>query len=199
MDFCDVSIVTATIPPRFALLDEARESVDAQTLRPTTHLISVDYKGQGSAVTRNQALKGAETEWVAFLDDDDLLKPQHLERLLAAAAEKGADLVYPWFTCDGTEQLFAEGKPFDPEDIRRRNYIPVTVLVRTSLVQKVGGFPTPEDKDWIGNPVSACDEHGLWLRLLNAGAYFYHLPERTWHYRIHGGNTLGHDWTQRFV
>jgi glycosyltransferase involved in cell wall biosynthesis len=42
--------------------------------------------------TRNRGLEAARGEWIMLCDDDDLMLPGHLERMLIAAAD--ADLVY---------------------------------------------------------------------------------------------------------
>jgi len=47
----------------------------------------------GPAGARNLAMDAARGEWIAFLDADDRYYPQRLARLLAAAAENGADLL----------------------------------------------------------------------------------------------------------
>jgi glycosyltransferase involved in cell wall biosynthesis len=39
----------------------------------------------------------ARTDWVAFLDSDDLFLPKHLQRMLLHAQNTGADFVYSWF------------------------------------------------------------------------------------------------------
>lgn len=48
---------------------------------------------RGPAHCRNQALDIARGEWVAVVDSDDIIHPERFERLLAAAAVHGADIV----------------------------------------------------------------------------------------------------------
>jgi len=43
----DISVITATIPPRTALLSQAIVSVAEQTLQPIEHLIAVDLHRNG--------------------------------------------------------------------------------------------------------------------------------------------------------
>jgi hypothetical protein len=127
----------------------------------------------------------ADTEWIAFLDDDDEFEPWHIERLLRHQAETGADLVYPWFTVvDGFDPLGWEGRQFDPAALRRYNYIPITVLVRRELVIAAGGFTNRTD----GVGGATWEDWNCWLALLDLGATFSHLPARTW--RWHFGDTV---------
>lgn len=194
-----VTVVTPSIPTRAHLLVEALRSVADQTRLPDAISVAIDHHHNGAAATRNRALAPVTTDWIAFLDDDDLLDPHHLERLLAHAEETGADLVYPWFTVDGgTDPLGVEGRPFDPEALRRANYIPITYLVRTKVIQGVGGFPGPGWHDDLGiqlqPDVATCEDWAALLRMVDAGAVVVHLPERTWIWRHWGGNTGGVAW-----
>lgn len=207
----DVTICTPTIPAREDLLQRAAASVAQQTT-PVEMSIALDVDGDGAAVTRNRAWRNTDTEWVAFLDDDDVLCPDHVELCLRWALETNADLVYPWFNIydasgqdmsakdplrapvDG-QYVSPYGVPFGDqlrrEIMTRNNFIPVTVLVRRQLLEDVGGFPIPGTSEW---PEETCEDWGLWRRLLNAGARFEHLPRRTWFWYWHGRNTSGRPW-----
>jgi GT2 family glycosyltransferase len=179
-----VAAVIPSIPPRAAKLVEALASVAKQT-RPVDQIsVAIDHEHLGAPATRNRAMAAVDCEWTAFLDDDDAWRPLHIERLLSTAENCHADLVYPWFDVEGgSDPLGREGVPFDAEAVRLANYIPVTVLVRTEAVRAVGGFPSLPCEDWE-----------LWLRLLDAGAKFVHLPERTWIWNHWGGNLSGLPW-----
>ena len=179
-----VTVVTPTIPPRKAMLKRAMGSVIGQTRQPDAISIVFDHDRTGSAATRNRALDAASTEWIAFLDDDDQLLPNHLELLLDCAEQTGADLVYPRPQATSTTPTLRFGLPFDPDALRHANYIPVTVLARTNLVIAAGGFQCPAGYDY--------DDWGLWLSMLNLGAEFVHLPQETWLWNGNPGqNTSG--------
>jgi glycosyltransferase involved in cell wall biosynthesis len=185
--------VTACIPvhlPRLThgLFDRAVQSVRGQNRAVDALSVAVDSTHAGAAATRNDALRGVTTQWTAFLDSDDQWRPGHIGSLLSAAQESGADVIYPWFTLTpgGSDPWPGrEGQPFDPELLRIMNYIPVTVLARTELLHDVGGFRP------LGPPGNPCDDWGAWLALLDAGAAFHHLDERTWFWNWHKGNTNG--------
>lgn len=211
----EVTVCVPTIPARRDQLDRALRSVDAQTIPPDVTLaasIALDENGDGAAATRNRAWRNTETEWVAFLDDDDELRPNHVAACLTHAHETGADLVYPWFnihTADGSDisnndplSVPVNGRYVSPYGVRfddalkhelmtRNNFIPVTVLVRRALLEDVGGFPIPGTPEWTDD---CCEDWGLWRRLLNVGAQFEHLPQRTWIWTWHGRNTSGKPW-----
>jgi glycosyltransferase involved in cell wall biosynthesis len=208
-DDATVTVCVPTIPARAELLDRALRSVAAQRNVAVTSSVTLDDDGSGAAATRNRAWRAAETEWVAFLDDDDVLRPNHVELCLRHALDTNADLVYPWFNIHnrsgrditnrdplsvpvGGRYVSPYGVAFN-DDLRREletrnNFIPVTVLVRRSLLEQVGGFPLTNTPEW---PEDCCEDWGLWRRLLGVGARFEHLPRRTWIWMWHGGNTSG--------
>lgn len=162
-----VTVITASLPHRHGLLAEAVASVVAQT-RPVAHLIGIDA-GQGVAEVRNALVRAANTEWVAFLDDDDLLDLHHVETLLG----HDADVVIPHCRFDGP--ALPEGycnRPYDRGALRRHGIFPITVLARREAVLDAGGFPTVGWDDW-----------GLWNAMADAGCRFEVVPEVTWTYR----------------
>ncbi len=206
----DVTVVIPTVPERKAMLDEAVDSVRKQT-HECDLIVSMDVdhvpgKFTGTAGrTRNRAIEKIRTEWTAFLDDDDVMYPQHVEKCLACARAADADLVYPWFggvQAGGVLIVTIAGRDVTPEGIawckeleqhlrmtdlghQAGNYIPITVLVKTELLQRVGGFPEPDEHGEVPYDDEAW---ALWIKLLDAGARFAHLPERTWEWRIHGSH-----------
>jgi glycosyltransferase involved in cell wall biosynthesis len=176
-----ITVVIPTIPNRVVELHRAVASVQAQTVASVL-VVELDAHREGAAVTRNRALAKVDTEWVAFLDDDDVLKPGHLKACARHAYLTGADVVYPGYDTVGEDPVDCFGVPFDPDLLRRRNYIPVTTLCRTEAVRSAGGFaPHPDEH---GDP---CEDWGLWLALAERGATFSHLPQRTWIWHVNGG------------
>ena len=202
----DISVVIPTHPGRDPqMLLEAVQSATGQDHLPEAVHVQYDKERRGASWARNEALKAVRTHWVAFLDSDDRLYPNHLQVLLGAAHDTGADLVYPYFDTDGPDVLCTsqfgrvvspEGVPFGEEQrqwlYHRGGFIPVTHLVRTDRVKKAGGFPQ-QGRFPVkpGNISGDCEDFGLLLRLLDRGARFHHVPVRTWFYRQHGDNTGG--------
>lgn len=175
-----IAVLTPSIPERGALLAEAVASVAAQTRRPDVHLIHVDYDRIGGAASLNRLLVGAvaaSCEWCALLADDDVLLPRHLQVLEAATGD--ADIVYPWCRVEGRPG-FDPNALFDPERLRHGNYIPGTVLMRTALASRLGG--------WRSDALYGFEDWDMWKRALAAGARFVCVPEVTWVYRFHGTN-----------
>ncbi len=186
----DVTVVIPHIPTRPNALARAVKSAATQTVKPRSIVIATDLYRDGSAITRNRALYMADTPWVAFLDDDDVLLPNHLEVLLRHAEETGAGVVYSGCTVigqDGREvpprdEWGRFGKPFDAELLRDHSWLPVTSLVHLSLAKKAL-FEAPPGSDY--------DDWGFYLRLLDLGAKFSHVPIRTWIWNHTGRNTSG--------
>ena len=187
---CDITVVIPSIPPRKTDLARAMASVEAQTHLATAVVVEYDTTGDGPAMVRNRALERVDTTWVAFLDDDDYLLPDHLAVLCQAAEESGADVVWPWFRVEGGTDPFPmhRGRQWNPDDPHQ---IPITTLVRTDAIREVGGFRTIPDgpTDKLGN--RAGEDWTLWLALSAAGYRFHHVNRVTWVWRHHGANTSG--------
>lgn len=193
-----VTVAIPSVPPRSADLVRAITSVTAQTLPADAISVAIDTLCEGEATTRNRALAAAQTEFTAFLDDDDIFLPEHLSVLVSHQKETNADLCYPWFdVAGGTDPCGWFGREFDPEALRANNYIPVTYLVRTELAKSVGGFPEPDDGPYPSR--TACVDWAFLLKLLDAGATFSHVPVKTWIWSHHRANTSGRLWKEVYA
>jgi glycosyltransferase involved in cell wall biosynthesis len=203
-----VAVVIPTIPGREAMLERALESVRAQTRRPDQVVVERDSLRTGADQARNRALERVTTDVIAWLDDDDQLLSGHLRacmRVLEQSPDK-PDLVYPVPSVRGGQDPTAVsvqgqwvspwGVRFGPEQeahLRRfGSFIPMTHLVRTDMVRRIGGFRPGLDvtTEGIGRRYRGEDEDYL-VRLLDAGARFEHLDAKTWTWNVHAGNTGG--------
>src|SRR5262245_18607176 len=189
-----ITICTPTHVARLynGMFRAAMESAATQTLPPAAFSVAVDTDRQGAAPTRQRALEAVQTDWVAFLDSDDLFLPRHLELLAKHAIETEADFVYSWFkilTASGEilehDPIFPMGhylNPFNPEDPIETT---ITTLVRTDLAQEVGFYALDRGEANSG------EDRRFTLGCLEAGGKISHLVRKTWLWRHHGQNTSG--------
>lgn len=186
----EVTVCIPTIPPRKFLLERALHSVRLQKHPASAVVVSHDEVGLGAAATRQKALNQVKTEWVAFLDDDDEMLPEHLDLLLAAAQLTAADYVYSWYHVIGGSDPRPDvfGQVFDPCNPVQTT---ITTLVRTELAQATG-FLADEDEQ-LNSPDRhyAGEDWRFTLRCIEAGAHIYHTPYKTWLWHHDSGNTSG--------
>lgn len=122
--------------------EQALASVRAQSVQPTTALISV---ADGIADAMNRPLEDGRvtTERVLYLGADDALDPH----FIAAQDAVGADIIQPAIKRESD----AEPVLFPRTDLLTSNYLICGAPVRTELILGVGGFdpslPTLEDWD----------------------------------------------------
>jgi GT2 family glycosyltransferase len=135
--------------------------------------LAVRYRATGEKVGRaragNLALAEARSEWLNFLDDDDVLFADHVEVLMDAAAAAGTKGAYglAWETLtavtDRKRGEYAEiahctrhRQPFNRLTLWHHNFLPIqSVLFHRDLYVKHGGFA--EDMDQL-------EDWNLWTR-----------------------------------
>lgn len=171
----DITVLTASIGNRRSMLVECIESVVLQELKPVAHKIVIDSNRNGNWWTYNQLLDSAETEWVCFVDDDDILYPNHLSKLAEHAAHN--DVIFSNCDCNDTTDWLHYHKPFSEEELRQNSIVPMTALVRKSALINAGGFDT----------IQGCD-YSMWIKILNNGGRFKKIDDVTWNYRFHDTN-----------
>ena len=164
---------------------EAVEAVEAEFAPRGWRVLRQENRYAGAA--RNAAASAARGEWLLFLDDDNVLFPDAVSRLVRAARFSGADCVPAAsvrFSGDGDPREHPEshGPPMRFLGAARawnrfRNVAGDTcALVRREAFHAVGGHP---------------EEYRLWLqdmcfnnRLIHAGCRIEPLPDPVYYYRI---------------
>lgn len=143
-------------------------------------LLGLPQGGQGAA--RNTGIGRARLDWLLFLDADDWIAPDYLERMgNSIAAHPELDAVHcGWTLVDPTGKVFGEFQCNDAGDLfsllANRNVFPIhACIVRRVLVEEAGRFdPT----------LRTCEDWDLWQRIARLGARFGRIPDLLAWYRL---------------
>ena len=210
-------LVTVVIPTwnRLPLVEEAVASVIAQTYRRWELIVIDDGSTDGTADrltalrdprirvlsaprvghlghVRNRGAVTGSGEYIAFLDLDDLWRPEKLEAQLAALQASGAGWSYSRFELMDAD---ARAMPLNPaplwlvsgdifEDLLafKPTIYTSTLMVGRKLFEAVGGFSEDSRLYYLG------EDYELYMRLgLHASAVA--VPDGLVRIRKHGGNT----------
>lgn len=185
-----VSIIITTCRRDMPVLERALRSAEKQTYSLCNIIVVNDYPPyeeqirdmlkdhpdvilicndvqSGACISRNSGINAANGEFIALLDDDDIWKPDKIEKQISAM-KSGADLVY----CDyeahrGSEVLRSDEERSFPEgnvvrDILGSNFIGgcSIPLIKHETILKCGGF----------DPVfRSCQDLDMWIRIAKIG------------------------------
>ncbi|HSL16524.1 MAG TPA: PIG-L family deacetylase [Methylomirabilota bacterium] len=140
---------------------------------------------QGRAAAANAGVTAAAGDYVTFLDDDDLMEPEHVATLVGLVTAAGVRVAYTdaavgvyeldpsrgWLQ---TERRLPYSRNFDPELLLLDNYIPFnTLIIERELFDAAGPF----------DPALEFFEDWEFLIRLAAVAPFHHLGRVTAEYR----------------
>lgn len=132
-------------------------------------LIGQGGPAQGRAAACNLGLQAVRGEWVLFLDDDDLLLPDHLARLLTALlGQSGASpcrAAYAGVQVEECAEVY--DRPYDKAALLAANFLPIhAVLFARSLLDEGCAVSTalPLFEDW-----------DFWLQIASRTDYL-HVP-----------------------
>jgi len=208
-DINSAPIVSVCIPTynRREYLEETLESVFAQTYK-NYEIVVVDdgstdgteemikqlgrgiryhrQENAGDASARNKLIELTAGQYITFLDSDDLLMPDAIERMVAAIQQEAEPVIAygPYFRIDKSGKVIGKSK--------RRLYsgFVTQYLFQEILIHSCGSmFPVEALKEAGGFDTSlpVCSDYDLWLRL-SLKYRFVALVEPTFKRRRHPGN-----------
>jgi glycosyltransferase involved in cell wall biosynthesis len=152
-----------------------------------------DCLSQGASSTRNRGLMAATKPYICFLDSDDFLLPDHLNRIasvlennpnlgfafcriLEIKEEKGLKLYKPW-----TQQHISKNDVLNPMVSRNQVVCTNSFIFRKIVFDKVGGF---------NETYSNGEDSDMWMRISEKyrGAFVDHYGAV--YRKQHGNNQL---------
>lgn len=152
----------------------------------------------GPGAARNRGLDAARGQWIAVMDSDDLMHPERLERLVAAADRSGADILaddmLAFFEDGAAPAPLLRGRLALPAEVDLALYVRANALfgrlpalgylkplIRADLLRRSGVRYDPT--------LRIAEDYDLVARLLAGGARFRIEPELTYFYRRHSAST----------
>lgn len=156
-------------------------------------LIVLTHDAQtGPAAARNRALKAANGRWIAIVDNDDLIHPERLQRLIAAAERDRADIA-----ADDLLTFYEDAARAPHPHLRWEapRWISASAYERSNRMLGPGpslGYLKPIFRASLGAAYNETlrigEDSDLVLRLLMRGARLRVYPELDYFYRKHGGS-----------
>lgn len=154
--------------------DSSLEIAQKYTTYKSVKVISQVNKGLASA--RNTGVMNAVGKYILFLDSDDQLLENCLEKLMEKIQETDADVISPSFKTFGKDirNTILMQKP-TLEDFKQGNRVGYCSAIKRGALLEVGGYSP--------RMVKGYEDYHLWFNLLVRGKTFETIPEILWLYR----------------
>lgn len=180
LDECISSVLRQSKEPKEIIVvhDECKEPMhhaDATSIMLSNNL--------GVQKARHEAFRFSTCELILFLDGDDILSPDYLEKMTLTIAS-GVDIAYPdiYFFGAGGKKIETLQKPVNPalvEELQKLP-IPVTCLMKREVYEKSGGFANFE----------VMEDLDFWLKAMCNGYTFGKAETLLWYRQTVEGRNI---------
>ena len=127
----------------------------------------------------NTGIENSKGEFIALLDNDDLLHKEALYEVVKVLNEnKDIDMIYT-----DEDKIYTNGKryfphfkpDFSPDTLLSSNYICHFTVLRKSIIDKIGGF---------NSKYNGAQDYDMFLRFTEKTKKIYHIPKVLYHWRM---------------
>ena len=159
--------------------DNSAEIIAEQMRAHPEIVYYLQEKNMGAAVARNTALSLAKGRFVAFLDSDDVWKPEKIEKQLKLLAEKKGAFSFTAIEMINDNGELVKKKRKVKEKVSYKFLLHNTMIPTSSVVidrNKTGDFSMPLRRSG--------QDYATWLQLLRDGTVAYGINEALVQYRV---------------
>lgn len=178
LDECIASVLRQTkIPKEIIVVHDGCQN-PMHHAKATSIMLNSNY---GVEYARNEAFRFSTGQLILFLDADDVLSPDYLEKMiLAMVSTRPADIIYPdiFLWAGEGSRLTITPNTINKEYVQKfeRVVIPVTSLMKREVYVKLGGF----------KKMDVLEDLDFFVRALIAGFKFKKAHTLLWYRRYPG-------------
>lgn len=167
------------------IVDDGSNSPISKTIQQFIDTQQVKYfrqLNQGVAAARNYAAKQAKGDFLVFLDADDLLSSNYVEKVINAFQKHPqTSMVACYVTEFGYSKSKTKIKPFQLENFYFHNSLfPSIITVKKQYFDQVKGY---------NSKLKVCEDWDLYLRIAEINAHVQIIPEYLFFYRKHNNGS----------
>jgi glycosyltransferase involved in cell wall biosynthesis len=169
------SALKQTIPCEVIVVNDGSTD-DTQEVAERYPVKVIHQVNKGLASARNTGIMNASDDYILFLDSDDILEPNCVEKILEVFNTTDADVVAASFRTFGTsdETVILMSNP-TIDDFKVANRAGYCAAFKKSVLLEVGGYSPRMTYGY--------EDLHLWFDLLSRGKKLITLPDILWNYR----------------
>lgn len=158
-------------------------------------IVSVHKENGGLSSARNYGIKFATGDYLCFVDSDDYVSPEYIEKMVAVAAEKKADMVFCNFSASYVNKdipnwrllALSEKKEYTPQEYLDHLYVYSGAFTEVwNKIYRSDIFKTLRFVDIIG------EDAQIMLSVIDNCKQIYYVPEVLYYYRRRN-NSIAND------
>ncbi len=136
----------------------------------------INQVNKGLPSARNTGIMNATSDYILFLDADDMLEEHAIEHLTSAIQQTNADIIAPSFTCFGKSNQVVTLQMPTMDDMKSANRLGYFCAIRRSALIEVGGYNPKMKWGW--------EDYDLSFDLLKRGKTLCIVQEPLVRYRV---------------
>lgn len=170
------SVLAQTVPFDEVIVVDDGSTDESLKIARSYNIKVISQVNKGLASARNTGTMNATSDYILFLDADDMLLENCVEEINKVAETTKADVISPSFKEFGirnTEIILMENPTL--ADFKTGNRIGYCSAIKREVLLEVGGY---SPRMWTG-----FEDYHLWFNLLSRDKKFVTLPQILWLYR----------------